>query len=236
MPFCETTCITLSGAHDDRHNPDKTTPHFPVCRTAMLDDRTACRSIALFDPISSSFFGSNRLLQQFHSQWGVVYPAFNTPLCKRRPVVPRRYRFFEDWQPDRHPHPSGSAQSFRHDSRTAWRKIAMPVSFRISSVMPTGQTSAAEDGAIARLSGYRSRNCGYPARQQVLPAVQLPAEIAVLILAEFIRNPQSGFTELSKTIARRTHIRVDVAMVQRLFEQHGLKKMTQTVAPRLGRH
>jgi len=71
---------------------------------------------------------------------------------------------------------------------------------------------------------------------QVAPAVQLPAEIAVLILAEFIRNPQSGFADLSKTIARRTHIKVDVAMVQRLFEQHGLKKMTQTAAPRPGRH
>jgi hypothetical protein len=70
---------------------------------------------------------------------------------------------------------------------------------------------------------------------QVSPAVHLPAEIAVLILAEFIRNPQSGFTDLSKTIARKTLIRVDAAMIQRLFEQHGLKKMTQTVAPRLGR-
>jgi hypothetical protein len=71
---------------------------------------------------------------------------------------------------------------------------------------------------------------------QVSPAVQLPAEIAVMILAEFIRNPQSGFTELSKNIARRAHIRVDVAMIQTLFEQHGLKKMTRTAAPRLGRH
>jgi len=70
---------------------------------------------------------------------------------------------------------------------------------------------------------------------QVSPAVHLPAEIAVLILAEFIRNPQSGFTELSKAIARKALIRVDVAMIQTLFEQHGLKKMTQTVAPRLGR-
>jgi hypothetical protein len=70
----------------------------------------------------------------------------------------------------------------------------------------------------------------------VSPAVQLPAEIAVLILAEFIRNPQSGFTDLSKTIARKTHIKVDVAMIQTLFEQHGLKKMIQTAAPRLGRH
>jgi len=71
---------------------------------------------------------------------------------------------------------------------------------------------------------------------QVSPAVHLPAEIAVLILAEFIRNPQSGFTELSKAIARKALIRVDVAMIQTLFEQHGLKKMTQTVAPKPGRH
>jgi len=71
---------------------------------------------------------------------------------------------------------------------------------------------------------------------QVSPAVQLPAEIALLILAEFIRNPQSDFTDLSKTIARRTHIRVDVTMIQTLFEQHGLKKMTQTVVPGRGRH
>lgn len=71
---------------------------------------------------------------------------------------------------------------------------------------------------------------------QVLPAVHLPAEIAVLILAEFIRNPQIDFTELSKAIARKALIRVDVAMIQTLFEQHGLKKMTQTAAPRLGRH
>jgi len=73
-------------------------------------------------------------------------------------------------------------------------------------------------------------------QRQISPAVHLPAEIAVLILAEFIRNPQSGFTDLSKTIARRTHIRVDVAMIQTLFEQHGLKKTTLTVAPRRGRH
>lgn len=71
---------------------------------------------------------------------------------------------------------------------------------------------------------------------QVSPAVHLPAEIAVLILAEFIRNPQSGFTELSKAISRRSHIRVDVAMIQTLFEQHGLKKMTQTAAPKPGKH
>lgn len=70
---------------------------------------------------------------------------------------------------------------------------------------------------------------------QVRPAVQLPAEIAVLILAEFIRNPESSFTNLSKIITRKTNIRVDVATIQTLFEQHGLKKMIQTAAPRHGK-
>jgi len=57
MPLYESVCITLSGAHDDRHNPDKTTPHFPVRRTSMLDDRTACRPIALTGyPLRSSCY------------------------------------------------------------------------------------------------------------------------------------------------------------------------------------
>ena len=114
--------------------------------TAMLDDRTACCPIALFDSISSSFFGSNWLLQQFRLQWRLVYPTFNTPVQQRRPVVLQRYRFFENWQSDKHPHPSGTAQSFRHDSRTSWRNNALQLSFHIGSVMPTGQTSATEDG------------------------------------------------------------------------------------------
>ena len=71
---------------------------------------------------------------------------------------------------------------------------------------------------------------------QISPAVQLPAEIAVLILAEFIRKPQSSFTDLSEAISRRKRVMVNVVMIQNLFEKHGLKKTIQTVGPRPGRH
>lgn len=55
-------------------------------------------------------------------------------------------------------------------------------------------------------------------------AVELPAEIAVLILAEFIRNPKAGFGKLAKTIARRTGILIETGQIQALFDQYDLKK------------
>jgi hypothetical protein len=66
---------------------------------------------------------------------------------------------------------------------------------------------------------------------QGLPAVQLPAEIAVLVLVEFIRNPESSFEQIARAIARSKGVTVDVAQIARLFEQHGLKKTTPTAAP-----
>jgi len=61
---------------------------------------------------------------------------------------------------------------------------------------------------------------------------ELPAEIAVLILAEFIRNPQSSFEQLAKTMQRTKNVNVKVAQIQKLFEQHDLKKTLTTAAHR----
>lgn len=55
-------------------------------------------------------------------------------------------------------------------------------------------------------------------------ADQLPAEIAVLVLAEFIRIPDSGFRQLVKAIFQRTGIIIKVEQVQTLFKQYGFKK------------
>lgn len=55
-------------------------------------------------------------------------------------------------------------------------------------------------------------------------AVLLPAEIAVLVLAEYIRNPRADFSKLAKTIAKRTGVRIEVGQIKALFQQHGLKK------------
>ena len=58
------------------------------------------------------------------------------------------------------------------------------------------------------------------------PAVQLPAEIAVLVLVEFIRNPEWSFEQLAGTIEHNKGITVKVANIKRLFDQYGLKKTT----------
>ena len=60
----------------------------------------------------------------------------------------------------------------------------------------------------------------------------LPAEIAVLILVEFIRQPDLSFEQLAKAIARQRHILLGAAQVKELFDLHGLKKTMQTAVPR----
>lgn len=67
---------------------------------------------------------------------------------------------------------------------------------------------------------------------QSLPPAQLPAEIAVLVLAEFIRNPKSDFEQLARALACSKSVTLEAAQIERLFEQHGLKKTMRTLAPR----
>jgi len=61
---------------------------------------------------------------------------------------------------------------------------------------------------------------------------QLPSEIAVLVLVEFIRNPDLSFGQLGRAIGHKKHVTVDVAQIEGLFEQHGLKKTTGTGSPK----
>lgn len=68
------------------------------------------------------------------------------------------------------------------------------------------------------------------AMQRQVP-VQLPAEIAVRVLVEYIRNPDSDLELLAKMIAQSTHVHVDVAQIEGLFDQHGLKKTKRTAGP-----
>jgi len=69
--------------------------------------------------------------------------------------------------------------------------------------------------------------------RQPPPAAQLPAEIAVLLLVEFIRSPESSFDQLAQKIAHSNNVTVDVAQIERFFDQQGLKKKMQTAAPTL---
>lgn len=65
-----------------------------------------------------------------------------------------------------------------------------------------------------------------------LADVPLPAEIAVLILVEYIRRPDSSFEELSKAISRDRGVIVRAAQIERLFDRHGLKKTIRIVPPK----
>jgi len=53
---------------------------------------------------------------------------------------------------------------------------------------------------------------------------KLPAEIAVLILVEFIRHPDFNFEQLAKATARHRRIVLDADQIKELFALHGLKK------------
>lgn len=68
---------------------------------------------------------------------------------------------------------------------------------------------------------------------QSTPGVQLPAEIAVLVLVEFIRNPGLSFAQLAAAISRRNHVTLDMAQIEGLFDLYGLKKTIRTAGPTL---
>ncbi len=67
--------------------------------------------------------------------------------------------------------------------------------------------------------------------RQNRPLGQVPAEIAVFILAEFIRCPNLSFEQLAETIASNRGIALEAAQVEALFALHGLKKTTQPATP-----
>jgi len=63
---------------------------------------------------------------------------------------------------------------------------------------------------------------------QNLPEVRFSAEIAILVLVEFIRCPDASFEQLAEKISRSKDVRVNVKQIEQLFDQHALKKTAQT--------
>jgi hypothetical protein len=61
-------------------------------------------------------------------------------------------------------------------------------------------------------------------RRHLSRPARLPAEIEVMVLAEFIRNPRAGFKRLAKSVSRSTGLGLDAAQIQGVFLRHGLKK------------
>jgi hypothetical protein len=59
------------------------------------------------------------------------------------------------------------------------------------------------------------------------PAGRLPAEMAVLVLAAFIRQPEASYDDLARLVGRQTAMPISAAQVEQLFVEHGVKKTTR---------
>ena len=57
-----------------------------------------------------------------------------------------------------------------------------------------------------------------------VPLTPLPAEIAVLVLAAYIRDPEASTVQLAQRLRRQRNIRIDPQQIDRLFTEHGVKK------------
>ena len=57
--------------------------------------------------------------------------------------------------------------------------------------------------------------------------VKLPAEIAVLVLVQFINNPGLSFVQLAKSVSQINKIVVSAAQIETLFSRLGVKKLRQ---------
>lgn len=64
------------------------------------------------------------------------------------------------------------------------------------------------------------------------PTPRLPAEIAVFVLAEFIRQPGLSFEQLAKAVRRRRRIAIRATQIEALFALHDLKKTPQIATPK----
>lgn len=87
---------------------------------------------------------------------------------------------------------------------------------------------------VGRSYVYLAADAAVSRRQQralaerTLTAGPLPAEVAVLVLVEFIRSPRASAEELARSLAQNRHVAVSPIQIDRLFEQHGVKKTPPT--------
>lgn len=57
-----------------------------------------------------------------------------------------------------------------------------------------------------------------------VPLTPLPAEIAVLVLAAYIRYPEASTVQLAQRLQQQRKIRIDPQQIDGLFAEHGVKK------------
>ena len=61
-------------------------------------------------------------------------------------------------------------------------------------------------------------------RRRTASPAPLAAEAAVLVLAAFIRRPDTSCADLAREVRTQSSINVSIAQIERLFEEHGVKR------------
>lgn len=123
-------CYTLSGGCYDPQSKTNRTSLLRFSTAAMLEDRHPGCSIELFDSICSTFPCRSWILQQFHTQWSMVYAWLDSVLRQRWVVVSQPDRFLASGQPDQcysgvdHPKFGG------HECGATWDQASMQMPFR----------------------------------------------------------------------------------------------------------
>ena len=101
----------------------------------------------------------------------------------------------------------------------------MSLSCRFGQIIPGRSVGAAKTWPVLHFLAADAKTAS--AQRLAIPkahTARLPAEMAVLVLVEFIRTPEVKIHQLTKTISLRTGVLIKSEQVQMLFDQHGLKK------------
>ena len=129
----------------------------PMQRLCSLFSEEPCWMIeplseaGLFNSISASFFERSRVLQQFYSQWSLVYSPFNSGLRYGWSVVLWRYRFLKCQQADQYLNRADQSQPGWSDGGRAWLKTALPLSRYFSPTLSARKALTPEAWAFIYL-------------------------------------------------------------------------------------
>ena len=227
-------CNTSSEVRHDIHRPTKPTHCFPFCQTPMLDDQAAgCRD-ALSIPSVRRFLAEIGYYSSFTHNGG-WYTLHSIPRFRRDGLW-----FYNDIGFSR----AGSltktlvALIARSPAGMSAEMLGEKLLCRCHAVLVNlWRRGKVQRQKMGRCHIYFAVDPHIAAGQrqaltmQNLPQVQFSAEIAVLVLAEFIRSPSSSFEQLAEKISRSKQVTVNAEQIEKLFDQHGLKKTMRTAAP-----
>ena len=68
-------------------------------------------------------------------------------------------------------------------------------------------------------------------QQPPSPSTPLSAQAAVLVLVEYIKNPELSFEQLAAHLHKQGHLTVAAENIRRFFAEHSLKKTPETPTP-----